>query len=266
MSLTRHLLLTLTVGVLALGAVVYGSLWAYAEYEAYRAKSMLAELSLVRIGDTEASILTLTSRYGGFKWTPEPLSPRETWIDKQEYDYQVTRQCDYKYELGVSPFGSTVAHVGRLTHALRSGRKAIPERLQPLFGLRDWGITAELSIRSGRVYAVSAMTLFESCCEWLGYKWELEDGMPRSRMPAREYAIGAAHLSMAPRGGEMITNFYTPRASNEEVAAAHTFNSKCLTSVRGCDGLCSAAPLPLEYLKQHPDAAWNIIPPRCNWP
>jgi hypothetical protein len=73
---------------------------------------MLAELSRVRIGDTEGSVLALTGRYGGFKWTPEPLSPREQWVDKEDYDYEVTRQCDYKYELGVSPFGTPVGRVG----------------------------------------------------------------------------------------------------------------------------------------------------------
>jgi len=61
---------------------------------------MLAELSRVQVGDIEASVLALTGRYGGFKWTPEPLPPREQWIDKEEYDYEVTRQTDYKYEQG----------------------------------------------------------------------------------------------------------------------------------------------------------------------
>ncbi len=264
MSRTRHLFFRLIVAVLALGAISYGALWAYVEYEAHRAESMLAELSRVQIGDTEGSILALTGRYGGFKWTPQPLSPREQWVDKQEYDYEVTRQCDYKYELGVSPFGTTVGRVGRLAQSLRAVREVISTRLQPLLGLRDWGIVGELSIRSGRVQSISAMTLFEGRSEWLGHEWKLAEGMPRYGMPARAYAIGAAHLTMANSGGEMITNFLTPRASDEEVDAAHKFNSKCLTSIEGCHGLCDATPRPLAYLKQHPDAVWNIIPPQCN--
>lgn len=266
MSRKHRLFWTSIGGVIILGAVSYGSLWAYAEYEAHRAISMLTELALVKIGDTEASILPLTTRYGGIKWTPEPLSPKKDWIDKEEYDYEVTRQSDYKYELGVSPFGITVARSSRLAEALRAAREIIPGRVQPLLGLRDWGITAELSIRGGHVYAVSAMTLFEGHCEWLGHKWELAKDMPRFGMPARAYAIGAAHLTIAPSGGEMITNFFTPRASDEEAATAHAFNSKCLTSVRGCDGLCEAAPRPLAYLRQRPDAVWNIIPPQCKEP
>jgi hypothetical protein len=231
MSRTRHLLLRIIVAVLALCAVCCVSLWAYVEYEAYRAESMLAELSRVEIGDTEGSVLGLSGRYGGFKWTPERLSPKEQWIDKEEYDYEVTRQCDYRYELGVSPFGTTIGRVGRLAQVLRAARGVIPTRLQPLLGLRDWGTVAELSIRSGRVQSVSAMTLFEGRSEWLGHKWELAEGMPRYGMPARAYNIGASHLTMANSGGEMITNFLTPRASDKEVDAAHKFNSKCLTSI-----------------------------------
>ena len=264
MSRTRHLFLRLVVAVLALSAACYGSLWAYIEYEAHRAKSMLAELSRVQIGDKEASVLALTGRYGGFKWTPDPLSPREQWVVKEAYDYEVTRQSDYKYELWVSPFGTPVAPVRGLAQALRAAREIVPMRLQPFFGLRDWGTVAELSIRSGRVHSVSAMTLFEGRSEWLGHKWELAEGMPRYGMPARAYVIGATHLTMANGGGEMITNFYTPRASDEEVDTAHRFDSKCLASVEGCRDLCDAAPRPLAYLKQHPDAAWNIIPPQCN--
>ncbi len=262
----RRVALRIVVAALALVIVLCGATRVYVEYEAHRAVTMLAELSRIHIGDTEASVLQLASRYGGFKWTPEPLSPREQWIDKQEYDYQVTRQSDYMYELGVSPCGTAVARVGRC-HALRAAIEVIPKRLQPFLGLRDWGIVAELSIRSGRVRSVSAMTIFEGRSQWLGHKWELADSMPRYRMPARAYAIGAAHLTMwngRTFGGEMITNFFTPRASNEEIETAHTFNSKCLTSLQGCDGLCEVAPRPLAFLRQHPDADWNIIPPRCN--
>jgi hypothetical protein len=261
---TRRLFLRLIVAVLALGAVCYGSLWAYAKYEAHRAESMLAELSRVHIGDTEESILALTGRYGGFKWTPEPLSPREQWIDKEEYDYEVKRQCDYKYDVGVSPFGTTVARVSRFAQALRDARELVPTHLRPWLGLRDWGITGELSIRGGGVQSVSAMTIFEGRTGWLGHQWELAEEMPRYGMPARAYAIGAAHLSMAPSGGEMISNFFTPRASNEEIDIAHKFDAECLTSFNGCNGLCETAPRPLVYLKKHPDADWNIIPPQCN--
>jgi hypothetical protein len=225
---------------------------------------MVAELSRLRIGDTEGSVLALADRWNGFKWTPDQLSPRAQWIDKAEYDYQVNRQCDYKYEIGVSPFGTTIGGVGRLGQALQAAREVVPAYLRPLLGLRDWGIVADVSIRRGSVQSVSAMTIFEGRSEWLGHKWQLSEGMPRYDMPNRPYVIGAAHLTMADGGGEMIENIFTPRASQEEVEAAHQFNSACLTSLGGCDGLCDAAPRPLAYLKRHPDAVWNIIPPPCH--
>lgn len=264
MSRTRHPFLRVIVAMLAFGAICYGLLWACAEYEVHRASSMVAELSRVRIGDTEASVLALTSRYGGFKWTPDPLPPREQWVDKEEYDYEVTRQSEYKYALGVGPLPSFGNSGGRLAKTLWTAREVIPEHLRPFLGLRDWSVESELSIRNGRVYVVSMRTLFEGRSEWLGHEWEVADAMPRYGMPARSYAVGAAYLTIPPGGGEAITNFYTSRASDEEVEAAHNFNSKCLTSVQGCRGLCDAAPRPLAYLKQHPDAAWNIIPPQCN--
>jgi len=173
----------------------------------------------------------------------------------------VGRQSDYTYVLAVSPFG---AAVGGLAQPLRHAIEVIPRPLRSLLGLRGWGTGAGLSIRGGRVQSVSAMTLFEGRSEWLSFQWELAEGMPHLDMPARTYAIGAAHLTMADRGGEAISNFVTPRASGEEVDAAHTFNAECMTSVKGCDSLCDAAPRPLAYLKRHPDAAWNIIPPQCN--
>ncbi len=68
---------------------------------------------------------------------------------------------------------------------------------------------------------------------------------------------------MGDPGGTMIQNFLEPKASEEEVQTAHQFNTGCWTSVNGCSGLCDVAPRALQYLKLHPDADWNIIPPKC---
>lgn len=137
----------------------WGSMWAYAEFEAHRAGVMLTEVSQVHLGDTETSIFPLVKRYGGFKWTPEPLSPREGWLDKDEYDYQETRVSDYKYEIEISPFETVVHRTSRLTQALRAVRATVPAHLRTALGMRDWGTVAELSVRGSRVQSVSAMTL-----------------------------------------------------------------------------------------------------------
>jgi hypothetical protein len=244
-------------------AAVWGSLWAYFGYEVRRARLMIEETSRVRVGDSETSVLPLVRRYGGFKWRPQPLSPKEDWLDKDEYEYQKNQVSDYKYELGFSPFGTTDRQTSRLTQAMRAIRTALPAHLRPVLGMRDWGVAAELSIRDGRVQSVSAMTLFTGRSGWLGHQWELAEQMPHYGMPARAYAIGEAILTMEDGGGTMVQNFFTPSASEEEIEAARQFNARCLTSIKGCNGLCDVAPRALEHLKRHPDASWNIIPPKC---
>lgn len=262
--MTRWVTLGFRLAISALLIVIaaWGSMWAYVGYEAHRARLMLAEVSRVRVGDTEGSVLPLVQRFGGSKWTPEPLPPKQ-WLDKEEYDYQKNRVSDYKYELGLSSFGTTSGWTSRWTQALRAVSEAVPTRLQPTLGMRDWGAGAELSIRGGHVQSVSAMTIFVGHSEVLGHSWELAEGMPRFGMPAKAYAIGASHLTMSQGSGTMIDNFLTPKASEEEVEVARHFNANCRTSIVGCKGLCDVAPRALEYLKRHPDAAWNIIPPKC---
>jgi hypothetical protein len=158
---TLHFWSRFVLAVLVLAAAVFGSLRAYVEYEAHRAGSMLAEASRVQIGDREGSVLAMVQRYDGFRWTPEPLPPKEQWIDKDEYDYQRSLLSDHKYELAISPFGSFAYRVGRLPEAIRAGREAIPMRLRPVLGMGDWSTRVELSIREGRVQSLSAMTFVE---------------------------------------------------------------------------------------------------------
>jgi hypothetical protein len=256
--------LRLVIVALLLVVAAYGSMWAYVGYEAHRARIMLTEVSQVHLGDPEISILPLVQRYVGFKWTPEPLPPREDWLDKDEYDYQKIRVSDYKYEIEISPFETVVHRTNRLTQALRAVRATVPAHLRPVLGMRDWSTVAVLSVRGSRVQSVSAMTLVESRrSRWVGHSWELADGMPQHDMHQRLYAVGAEFLTM-PGGGEMmIENYFTPKSPEEEARTARQFNTGCLTSMKGCDGLCDVAPRAIEYVKQHPDAAWNIIPPKC---
>lgn len=265
----RHRLgLRLVIAALVLAAALYGSMRAYVEYEAHRATSLLAETSRVQIGDAEASVLQLVRQYGGYKWTPPALDPKENWIDKDEYEYQRNLQSDYAYILKTTPFGFlTVADglTGRETQiddALHVVRTSVPAHLRAILGMRNWAALAEFSIRSGRVQRVSANVLVEGPT-WIGQEWELAPGMPRHDMQPRTYAIGSAILEMENGGGTAIENYLTPRASPEELQAARSFNAACLTSIAGCNGLCDFAPRTVEYLKHHPDRADNIVPPQC---
>ncbi len=73
MSRVRTLALRFVLVAFVIVAAFCGLLRTYAQYNAHRAKSLLADASTVHIGDTEESVLALTRRYEGFKWTPEPL-------------------------------------------------------------------------------------------------------------------------------------------------------------------------------------------------
>ncbi len=256
--------LRLVIVAVLIVSAVWASLRAYAEYKAHRATSLLAEASRVQVGEAEPSVLPLVERYGGYKWTPEPLPPREQWTDLRQYDYQKDLQSDYKYEIEISPFGTTALHPGRLTQVMRAARKAVPAHLRTILGMRNWGTVVDFSIRNGRVQSVLAMVLFEGRSEWLGHEWMFANAMPRYEIQPRAFAIGSTILEMENGGGTAIENYFTTRASEQEVRLARKFNAECLTSIRGCDGLCDVAPRALEYLKQHPDAAWGIIPPKCH--
>jgi hypothetical protein len=255
--------LRLVLAVLLFCVALWGSLWIHIGYEAHRARQLLAEISQIHVGDAEASVLPLVQRYDGFKWTAEPLPPAADWIDMDEFDYQQNRVSDYRYALVISPFGNSIVHPSRWVQAMRKVRSAVPERLRPLLGMRDWVAGADLSVRDGRVQSVSALTIFAGRSEWLGQRWELSEGMPRHDMPQRAYVIGAANLEMGVGDGAMIENYLTPEASEKEAEAARQFNTGCLTSIKGCNGFCDVAPRALEYQKQHPDAAWGITPPKC---
>lgn len=264
---TRHIFLWFGIYTLLLAIALYGLALAYAEYQAHRARTLLAESARVQIGDSEGSVLQLVRRYGGFSWTPDPLGPKENWIDKDEYEYQKSLLNDYKYEIALSPFGTISRPPGRkyrVIGAIQREIDAMPSDLQGMLGMHLWVTTVELSIRNGQVQSISAMTQLEGRNGWLGHQWSLAKGMPHHDMQPRTYLIGAAFLTTGDGGGTAIENFFTPRASAEEVQAARNFNSECLTRLRVCAGLCELAPNTLRYLAQHPDVAWNIIPPKCH--
>src|SRR5262249_44670849 len=135
--MSRWWVLALRLVVVGLLIVVaaWGSLWAHFRYETHCARLMFEETSRVRVGDDEASVLPLVRRYSGFKWTPAPLPPEEDWLDKDEYEYQKKRVSDYKYELGLSPFGTTDRQTSRFTQVVRAIRTAFPAQLRPLLGM-----------------------------------------------------------------------------------------------------------------------------------
>jgi len=253
--------------VLATAFLLVVSLRAYVHYEVHRATALQAEACRVQIGDAEATVFPLIDRYSGFKWTPDSLGPRENWIDKEEYDYQKSLESDYRYYLAVSPYELLANDVRsgqtRADRTVRAVMNNTSVQLRSVLGMRDWNAGVEVAIRDGRVQSVLGMVLVEGRSGWMGNIWKLANAMPNRELQGRAYVVRSAHLNMATNSGSMIENYFTPRASNEEMQASRKFNTACLTSLRGCDGFCEFVPHTLEYLKQHPDAAGNFSPSNC---
>src|SRR5271165_3368657 len=164
-SRKRRLWFKLFVAVIAVTAIVCLLPRIYVAYKVHRATSLLAEASRVQIGATEASILPLIKRYGGYKFTLPPLSPKDDWTDLEEYEYQKNLLSDYDYMLEIAPYGFVTnaafltGHDGQLNRASWAVRHAVPEQLRPILAMRNWLTSVELKIRGGRVQSVSAWVL-----------------------------------------------------------------------------------------------------------
>ncbi|MGE5112138.1 MAG: hypothetical protein ACM3JB_14845 [Acidobacteriaceae bacterium] len=245
---------------------------AYVDYEAHRAKEMLAEAARVRIGDSEASVSQFVKKYDGLKWVPETkerLGPRENWLDKEEYKLRLRSLSDFAYSLEANPWGfpnlarAMEGKERRTDKILRAVMANIPSRLRQYLLMRDWVVGVELSFKDSQVSRVSMTALVEGHDQWLGHQWVLATEMPHLDMPPRTYVIGAAFLSMADGVGNSVENFLTPAALSEQTEAAHGFNTACLTSIRGCSGSCESSLRTIQYLEKHPEAAYNIATPNC---
>jgi hypothetical protein len=271
----RRAFLRLTIAALGVVVLLAISARAYVEYEVHRATTMLAEVGRLQIGDTEAVALPLVTKYSGFKWTPErpsDLGPRDNWISQWAYEHRLKTMSDHAYVFDVNPWGFPDGagilwgERRRLDAVLRAILCTVPIRVRPLIGMRDWNAQVQISIRNGRVSNVTAMVLVANRDVWFGHEWALAEEMPHEDLQTSSYAVGATALSMGmnPGGGGAILNYLTPRASNEQIQAAHSINTACLTSIKECRGFCELSRPTTQYLDKHPEAATNITPPKCN--
>jgi hypothetical protein len=269
---TRRVILAVAIVATALCAMA----WNYTAYKASRAKSLLAEASRVRIGDSEASVLTLVQRYGGFKWEPSgstrtTMSPRESWFDKSEYEHALRTYPDYTYSIQVNPWGfPTIAPESdsrrRLNAALWSAMDAVPGSIRASFGLRKWESEVDINIRDGRVSKVSGMVLVEGRSRWLNHGWSLVSEMPREPMQSRAYMTEPVDIAMMTNRSSGLGNTLTSQASEQESEAAHAWNTACLTSLRSCTDRCELSPAAFRYMTTHPDVSRGIWEPTCDVP
>jgi hypothetical protein len=268
---TRRVIIAAAIVATVLCAIA----WNYTAYKASRAKSLLAEASRVRIGDSEASVLALVQRYGGVKWEPSgstrtTMGPPENWLDKSEYDRALRTYPDYAYSIQVNPWGfPTIAPEShsrrRLDAVLWSAMDVVPASIRGPFGLRDWVSEVDINIGDGRVSQVSGMVLVEGRSRWLNHEWSLVSEMPREPMQARAYMTEPVNIAMRTGRSRGVENILTAQASEQETEAAHLWNTACLTSLRGCTDRCELSPTAFRYMKNHPDVSrgWE---PTCDGP
>jgi hypothetical protein len=268
---TRRVIIAVAIVATALCAIV----WNYTSYKASRAKSLLAEASRVRIGDSAASVLALVQRYGGVKWEPSgstrtTLGPRENWLDKSDYEHALRTYPDYDYSILVNPWGfPTIAPESdsrpRLKAALRSAMEVVPASIRAPFGLRDWVSSVDINIRDGRVSKVTGVVLVEGRSRWLNHQWSLVSEIPREPMQARAYMTEPVNIAMRTGRSRGVENTLTAQASEQETEAAHLWNTACLTSLRSCTDRCELSSAAFRYMKNHPEVSqgWE---PTCDGP
>jgi hypothetical protein len=253
-------------GLLCAGA------WSYTAYQTRRAASMLAEASRVRIGDSEASVLPLVGRHRGRKWAPPgstrgTLSPRENWVDVQEYERALRIYPDYVYSIEVNPWGfPTLAPYpsSKPAKALRAVINAIPHGVRSPLGLRDWSSFVDVRIRDGHVSEVDATVFVEGRSRWLNHSWYLANERLSEPMPSRPYAIESENVLMREDRSRGILNLISPQASVEQAGAAHSWNTACILSLRGCSNRCELSPRVFQYWKtRRPASSDAIWEPTC---
>ena len=269
---TRRLVIAVAIAAPVLCAIA----WSYTAYKASRAKSLLAEASRVRIGDSEASVLALVQRYRGIKWEPTgstrtTLGPRENWLDQSEYDRALRTYPDYAYSILVNPWGfPTLTPESdsrrRLDAVLWSAMQVVPATIRAPFGLRGWISGVDINIRDGRVSKVSGTILVEGRSRWLNHEWSLVGEMPREPMRSRTYMTEPVNIGMRAGRSRGLRNIITPQASEQETEAAHLWNTACLTSLRSCTERCELSPAAFRYMTSHPDVSRDSWEPTCGEP
>jgi hypothetical protein len=267
-----HLALRLAIAAFVLILLVYCGLRIYMTEIAHRSVALLDEAARIQIGASEDSILPLVARYGGIKWTtPPPIAPIEDCVDKANCAYQNAHRPDYQYGFALSPFKvmpstPTQARTGRVHHLLTFLMIRTPSEWRDPFSLRDSWTDVEVSIRAGRVVAVSGELYVEGRNRWLGNTWRLSDEMPELEGSGKVYAIDGAFLTFPGNGGAGTVHYLTPRATPEQFKSAHSFSTRCISGLVPCSCLSDLTPLAFQYLGQHPDVGSSIRTEDCPYP
>lgn len=255
-----RLRLRISISVLLIVVFAYGGLRAYTVYLTHRAVILLGEATHIQIGDSEESVLPLVARYGGVKQLPPPPEPTDDCRIKAACKDRNAHIPDYTYEIDLSPFNvfSAMHQELRGIHlTLGYLMFRTPIFVRNLVSLRDWDAFAYIGIRAGRVEIVGCGLFVEGRDRWLGHSWRLSTDFPDYDKPQETYRADEGWLEINTTG-DMTSHHLTPAATAEQVQAARSINTQCLTGLIPCSSLHDLSPRAYEYKKRHPDADSNL--------
>jgi hypothetical protein len=245
--------------------IIYCGLRLYTVNLGHRSIALLNEAARIPIGASEDSILPLTVRYGGIKWTLPPHTCDDS-TDKVGCEYQNAHRPDYNYGFALSPFdvmSSRKDLTGRVQRLLSVLMIRTPSEWRDPFALRDWLVDVEISVRAGRVVAVGGYLYVEGRNRWLGNTWRLSAQMPDPDMRQKAYAIDGTFLTFPGNGGAGTVEYLAPAATPEQFKSAQSFNTRCITGLVPCRCLSDLTPLAFQYLGCHPDVGSSIETDDC---
>ena len=252
--LRRIILLTATLA--AIVVICYGAALAYLAYESRRASSLLQDLSSVKLGDNEASVVPLTQKYGRYPYVP-PSVPREVFHGSE-------LGFDFLYGFGFDPLcmNRNNSHWTRFDSLIYMASTRIAPSLRRAMGLRRWIVGGQIGFKQGRVMGVNYIVLVEGTHEWLQGNWFLVPTIPAGDIDhyvwdaqvdwpqKNRYLIGEHFLLHGYEArGTGLETWITPSATPDEKRSARQFMLQCLTSLSGCQSVCDLVPAGVGYAK-----------------
>ena len=239
----------------AMVVICYGTIRVYLAQQSRRAGEILHDLALVRLDDSEASVLPLYQKHDGHRQVP--TLPGNINKEYEEPDYE------YLFEVDPWRINELAGHTSKLDSAIRAATTTISPRLRRAMGLRRWRVAGYIGFKQTRVIAVTASALVEGSDEWLGGVWRLLGTIPDQEIQhfviqpgiswpeMNHYVVGWTHpnVSKADGAGEAVEIWMTPSATQQEKQSATQFMLQCLTSRSGCRTVCDFVPAALEYAR-----------------
>jgi hypothetical protein len=234
-------LLRALVSFVGLLVVCLIGLHAYLAYEADAAGELLQNLQSLRLGQSEASALWLSQKYGGVKW-----------VNKYKPDYD---NSDYEYAVQVNPwhYDTVLGDTSKVHRVIRSLVKETRPEWRHALGLRKWLVAGNIRIRAGQVESVSGQMIAEGKDKWLGGEWNLVPVIPPDRVAhgGPTFAVNSGHLLWDDEG-QFLQAWLIPAVGISDARTARDLNLMCLNYRSGCTGFSELMPGAAAEYKSHP--------------